>query len=129
MSGPLAAGTVLAKLADLPEGSVRVVDLAEDEFPPVTALLVRDGEQVHAYLNRCPHAGRPLNFGPGSCTTPDGELLQCHAHGALFEKATGLCIAGPCVDDSLRRLPVAVVEGEVRLTSELDINRLSRAPW
>ncbi len=125
----LAAGTVLARLTDLADGAARVVDLEEDVFPPVTALLVREGDLVHAYLNRCPHAGRPLNFGPGSCTTPDGELLQCHAHGALFEKATGLCIAGPCVDDSLRRLPVAVVEGEVRLTAELDINQLSRSPW
>lgn len=125
----LAAGTVLARLTDLADGAARVVDLAEDVFPPVTALLVREGDLVHAYLNRCPHAGRPLNFGPGSCTTPDGELLQCHAHGALFEMATGLCIAGPCVDDSLRRLPVAVVEGEVRLTAELDINQLSRSPW
>ncbi|MDQ2641563.1 MAG: Rieske 2Fe-2S domain-containing protein [Pseudomonadota bacterium] len=128
MTRQLVAGTVLARLSDLPDGSVRVVDLAGDEFPPITALLAREGDLVHAYLNRCPHAGRPLNFGP-SCTTPDGELLQCHAHGALFEKVTGLCIAGPCVDDSLRRLQVTVVEGEVRLAEELDINLLSRGPW
>lgn len=129
MTRRLAAGTVLARLADLPDGIARVVDLAEEEFPPVTALLVREGGAVHAYLNRCPHAGRPLNFGPGSCMTPDGELLQCHAHGALFEKATGLCIAGPCVDDSLRRLPVEVAGDEVRLAEELDFDRLSRGPW
>ncbi len=125
----LPAGTMLARLGDLPEGAARVVDLVEDEFPPITGLLVREGDAVHAYLNRCPHAGRPLNFGPGSCTTPDGQLLQCHAHGALFEKSTGLCIAGPCVDDSLRRLPVGVVDGEIRLTAELDLNQLARGPW
>jgi nitrite reductase/ring-hydroxylating ferredoxin subunit len=61
--------------------------------------------------------------------TGDGELLQCHAHGALFEKHSGLCIAGPCVDDSLRRLPVTVAQGEVRLTEDLDMARLARAPW
>jgi nitrite reductase/ring-hydroxylating ferredoxin subunit len=58
-----------------------------------------------------------------------GELLQCHAHGALFEKHTGLCIAGPCVDDSLRRLPVTVVGAEVRLSEELDTSRLTQGPW
>lgn len=129
MSRVLSAGTVLAMLAELPDGGARVFDLNGEEFPPVTGLLVREGQQVHAYLNRCPHAGRPLNFGSGGFLTADGELLQCHAHGALFEKATGLCIAGPCVDDSLRRLPVAVVAGEVRLAEQLDVDRLARAPW
>ena len=46
------------------------------------------GETVHGYLNRCPHAGRQLNFLPDRFLTPDGELIQCLQHGALFEKAT-----------------------------------------
>ena len=90
---------------------------------------MRVGDDVHAYLNRCPHAGRPLNFLPDRFLAPDGELIQCCAHGALFEKATGLCIAGPCVDESLRRLPVAVINGEVQLTETVDTDRLQRGPW
>ena len=129
MNRVLPAGTRLAAVVEIPDGNARVVDLNGEEFPPLTALLVREGDVVHAFLNRCPHAGRPLNFGSGGFLTPDSEFLQCHAHGALFEKSTGLCIAGPCVEDSLRRLPVAVVAGEVRLAEELDINRLSRGPW
>jgi len=129
MSARLPAGTVFARLEDLAEGAARAVDLNPEEFPPLTALLVRDGETVHAFLNRCPHAGRPLGLGSGRFLTPDGELLQCLAHGALFEKDTGLCIAGPCVDESLRRLPVTVVAGEVRLAEDLDTRELARAPW
>lgn len=129
MSHVLAAGTLCAKMADLPDGAVHSFDLNPDEFPPLTALLVREGDAVHAYLNRCPHAGRPLNIGTGTFTTPDGSLLQCHAHGALFEKHSGLCIAGPCVDEALRRLPVHVVEGEVRLAADLDLEKLARPPW
>jgi nitrite reductase/ring-hydroxylating ferredoxin subunit len=125
----LPAGTVVGRLGELPDGAARIVDLNGEEFPPITALLVRMGEVVHAYLNRCPHAGRPLNFGPGPVLTSDGELLQCHAHGALFEKHSGLCIAGPCVDDSLRRLAVAVTAGEIRLSEPLDMEQLARAPW
>lgn len=125
----LPAGTVIARVEDLSEGAVRAVDLNAEEFPPLTALLVREGAAVHAYVNRCPHAGRSLGFGGGGFTTPDGELLVCSAHGALFEKHTGLCIAGPCVDESLRRIPVDVVAGEVRLTQDLDTRKLARAPW
>ncbi len=129
MSARLSAGTTFARLADLADGAARVIELNGEDFPPLTGVLVREGDAVHAFLNRCPHAGRPLNFGPGRVLTPDGTLLMCHAHGALFEKNTGLCIAGPCVDDSLRRLPVAVIDGEVRLTEELDTDRLQRGPW
>jgi nitrite reductase/ring-hydroxylating ferredoxin subunit len=125
----LHAGTVLGRIAEIPDGAARVIDLNAEEFPPLTGVLVRTGAQAHVYLNRCPHAGRPLNFGPGPVLTADGELLQCHAHGALFEKHTGLCIAGPCVDDSLRRLPVVVVDGEIRLAEDLDTGQLARSPW
>jgi nitrite reductase/ring-hydroxylating ferredoxin subunit len=124
----LAAGTTLARVAELPDGAALGFNLTDDEWP-LRGFVVRVGDAVHAYLNRCPHAGRPLNFAPGRFLTPDGELLQCHAHGALFEKDTGLCIAGPCVDESLRRLPVALIDGEVRLTEAVDTDRLQRGPW
>lgn len=129
MSGTLPPGTVLAPLDALADGAAQAVDLNGEEFPPLTAVLVRIGSDVHAYFNRCPHAGRPLNIGAGRLLTPDGELLQCHAHGALFEKHTGLCIAGPCVEDSLRRLPVRVVDGKVCLAEALDLQQLARSPW
>lgn len=125
----LAAGTVLARLADLPDGAALTVDLDPDEFPPLTCLLVREGDTVHGFLNRCPHAGRALGLGGSRLLTPDGELLQCFAHGALFEKNSGLCVAGPCIDDSLRRLPVMVAAGEVQLAEDVDTRQLARAPW
>lgn len=129
MTARLAAGTVLARLDDLADGNARLIDLNPDEFPPLTGVLVRQGDTVHGFLNRCPHAGRTLGLGASRLLTPDGELLQCFAHGALFEKETGLCVAGPCMDESLRRLPVAVVAGDVQLTEDLDTRELARAPW
>lgn len=128
MSGVKVAGTVLARIPALPEGGAFGFDLSEDEWP-LRGIAVRAGDAVHVYLNRCPHAGRPLNFMPGRFFSPDGALLQCHAHGALFEKDTGLCIAGPCVDESLRRLPAKLVGEELILTEDLDLDRLARAPW
>jgi hypothetical protein len=60
----------------------------------------------------------------------------CHSFlaGLIFRlifrcKASGLCIAGPCVDESLRRIAVLQVDGEVRLAEAVDTDRLQRGPW
>ncbi len=128
MSTVLPAGTLLARLAELPDGATREFALNDSEWP-LTGFLVRVGDAVHAYLNRCPHALRQLNFRPDGFLNADGTLIQCNSHGALFEKDTGLCVAGPCVGESLRRLPVALANGEIRLTEDLDTARLDRNPF
>ena len=38
----------------------------------------------------------------------DGQRLVCSSHGALFDPASGACVAGPCTGDSLARLPCRV---------------------
>jgi nitrite reductase/ring-hydroxylating ferredoxin subunit len=128
MSAVLPAGTVLGRVAELPDGAAREFALTESEWP-LTGFLVRVGDTVHAYLNRCPHALRQLNFRPDGFLSPDGTLIQCSSHGAQFEKDSGLCVAGPCAGESLRRLPVELVNGEIRLTAELDTGRLDRNPF
>jgi nitrite reductase/ring-hydroxylating ferredoxin subunit len=124
----LLAGTVLGRVRDLPEGAAREFVLGGTDWP-LTGILVRAGGGIHAYLNRCPHALRPLNFRPDAFLSPDGSLLQCGSHGALFEKDTGVCVAGPCAGESLRRLPVVLVDGELRLSADLDVARLERNPF
>jgi nitrite reductase/ring-hydroxylating ferredoxin subunit len=47
-------------------------------------LLVREGGQVFALDNRCPHMGFPLDRG----SVEDG-ILTCHWHHARFELASG----------------------------------------
>lgn len=128
MSKVLPAGALLGTVAELPNGAAREFALTEGEWP-LTAFLVRVGADVHAYLNRCPHALRQLNFRPDGFLSPDGTLIQCSSHGAQFEKDTGLCVAGPCVGESLRRLPIELVAGEIRLTADLDTERLDRNPF
>jgi nitrite reductase/ring-hydroxylating ferredoxin subunit len=124
----LPAGTRFALLEQIADGATRGITLGEGEWP-LRGFLVRIGDTVHGYLNRCPHAGRQLNFLPDRFLTPDGELIQCLSHGALFEKATGLCIAGPCVDEALRRLPMEVVGGVVQLAQDLDLEQLEKGRW
>jgi len=127
MADTVVAGSPLMRVSDLPEGAARQFILGAGDWP-TSGFLVREGAQVHAYLNRCPHALRPLNVLPDRFLSPDGGLIQCTAHGALFEKATGLCIAGPCLDESLRRIAVRVVGDSICLDEDLDLAKLERWP-
>lgn len=78
-------------------------------------ILFRQGSQVRAWLNVCPHAGRRLDWAPGKfLKSKDGHLV-CAAHGASFELERGDCVAGPCRGDALRTVPVSVIEGEVKV--------------
>lgn len=68
-------------------------------------LVVRPGAgRVHAFLNRCPHLGIPLNWEDDSFMDSDGSLLRCATHGALFEPDSGLCVLGPCRGEQLWQL-------------------------
>jgi nitrite reductase/ring-hydroxylating ferredoxin subunit len=59
-----------------------------------------------AYLNVCAHRELPLDLGAASPMSDDGEYLLCHQHGALYERADGLCVVGPCVGERLKALEV-----------------------
>jgi nitrite reductase/ring-hydroxylating ferredoxin subunit len=78
-------------------------------------VLYRDGADVRAWLNVCPHAGRRLDWAPGKFLQSKDGLLVCAAHGASFEPVSGLCVAGPCSGQSLRAVAVEVRDGEVFL--------------
>lgn len=73
---------------------------------PLRGFVVRWQSAIYAYVNRCPHAGHPLNFKPDDFLTPDQQLLLCHSHGAMFDVASGACVAGPCAGQALHKLPV-----------------------
>lgn len=78
-------------------------------------VLYRDGAQVRAFLNICPHAGRRLDWAPGQFLKSREGHLVCAAHGASFTLDSGDCIAGPCKGDRLRTVPVDIRDGQVYL--------------
>ena len=77
----------------------------------------RDGHDVRAWLNVCPHAGRRLDWAPGKFLKSKEGHLVCAAHGASFELSQGNCVAGPCRGDSLRAVAVEVRDGQVVLAN------------
>jgi nitrite reductase/ring-hydroxylating ferredoxin subunit len=102
------------------EWSTRVVDVppgASAKFllqwrgTKVEAFVVNFEGRYRAYVNRCAHAGTPLDWWPNEFFTEDGRLLICATHGALFEPDTGCCAGGPCAGGTLWPLTVRV-EGD-----------------
>jgi nitrite reductase/ring-hydroxylating ferredoxin subunit len=72
----------------------------------LSGFIVNHREQHYAYVNRCPHAGTPLDLWPNEFLTEDGSHLICATHGAVFEPDTGICVQGPCPGARLERLRV-----------------------
>jgi nitrite reductase/ring-hydroxylating ferredoxin subunit len=79
----------------------------------VDGFLVNDNGSFHAYVNRCRHMPTPLDFIRDQFVSEDGRYLMCYTHGALYERSTGLCIAGPCKGETLYRLPVSVDQEDI----------------
>jgi nitrite reductase/ring-hydroxylating ferredoxin subunit len=104
----------LCALADLPEGRAVPFQVGEGDWP-LRGLLVRRGDAVIAFENRCPHAGHRLDFPPGKFMTPDGTWLRCASHGALFRPEDGECVAGPCTGERLRIVATEIRDGMVTL--------------
>jgi nitrite reductase/ring-hydroxylating ferredoxin subunit len=117
---------VVCRLSDIEPNGTRGFVLGAGEWP-LRGFVVRLGDTVCGYLNRCPHAGHPLNMLPGRFLTSDGALILCTSHGALFEKSTGYCVAGPCIGRSLTTVPLEIRCGFVMLADAVDVDALARA--
>ncbi|WP_370545420.1 Rieske (2Fe-2S) protein [Caulobacter sp. 17J80-11] len=101
------AGVPLCTLDSLADPGARnfVLQIRDAYFH---GFVVRKGEQVYGYVDRCPHAGLPLAQELDKYLTSRGDLIMCSWHGALFEIEDGLCVGGPCGGQRLRPWPVKV---------------------
>jgi nitrite reductase/ring-hydroxylating ferredoxin subunit len=114
------AGRAVAKIDELEPGSVKKFWLICQRYR-IDAFLVNDQGQFHAYVNRCRHMATPLDFIRDQFLSEDGRYLMCYTHGALYEFASGVCVAGPCKGEALYRLPVHLVacpEGDLKALAD-----------
>jgi len=112
---------VVCRLSDLDAHGARAFTIGGGDWP-LRGFVVRSGNVVHGYINRCPHAGHPLNLLPHRFLTPDGALILCSSHGALFEKATGYCVAGPCAGRALTPVALEIRSGFVVLADSVEVS-------
>ncbi|MDQ6987529.1 MAG: Rieske 2Fe-2S domain-containing protein [Mariprofundaceae bacterium] len=82
------------------------------------AFIVRTNGALHAYINRCPHAGTTLDWLPGRFFCADGIALVCQTHGAMFAAAGGARLSGPC-DSGLTPLPTREHDGQVQVPDSI----------
>jgi nitrite reductase/ring-hydroxylating ferredoxin subunit len=105
-------GRVISRIEESRPGSVKKFWIVCEKYK-IDGLLVNEQGNFHAYVNRCRHMPTPLDFIRERFVSEDGKYLMCYTHGALYEFATGQCVAGPCKGQALYRLPVSIDRGEV----------------
>ena len=107
-----AAGIELGALSRISDGAARnfVLQTRAGRFH---GFVVRRGEAVWGYVDRCPHMGLPLAQVLDQYLTPDGSLIACSWHAALFDPETGACVGGPCRGARLTPWPVTVRDGQI----------------
>ena len=116
---------VLCRVAELEATGCREFRLGGGDWP-LKGFVVQASGGVRAYINRCPHQSLSLNLMPDRFLSAEGSVIVCSMHGAIFEKSTGLCVAGPCAGRALRQIPVTVVAGVVLLDKEVEAAELVR---
>lgn len=108
---------LLCHLQDLEATGAKSVELQLGQRRLLVAV-VKTGDGVVAYLDRCPHAGTPLEWQEDRFFDASGQYLQCATHGALFQPHDGKCIDGPCFGDSLTALPITCIDQQVFLRAQ-----------
>lgn len=86
----------LCRVDDIAEGASRGFELQGN-----AVFAVKKDNAVYVYHNRCPHLGVQLEWQEDQFLDPDGALIQCSTHGAIFLIEDGNCVGGPCVGASL----------------------------
>lgn len=79
----------------------------------IALFAVRKYDGVYLYLNRCPHLGIELEWEEDRFLDNEAMYIQCSTHGALFDITSGLCLAGPCINDQLTSIACTVIEETV----------------
>jgi len=107
------AGVTLCAHDDIADPGSRgfVLQIGEAFFH---GFVVRKDGEIAGWVDRCPHAGFPIAVERDRYLSPDGTLILCGWHGAVFEPISGDCVGGPCLGGRLTPWPVRVSDGMVR---------------
>jgi nitrite reductase/ring-hydroxylating ferredoxin subunit len=79
----------------------------------VEAFVLNHGGAFYAYVNRCCHIPMSMDWVDNQFFTEDHTYIQCATHGALYEPASGECVAGPPLGRCLTPVPLVVHNREI----------------
>ena len=104
----------ICALNDIPDRQARGFTL-DVKGQALDIFIVREGEKIYGYLNRCPHTGVNLNWQPNQFIDITGRFIQCSTHGAQFLIRNGYCLRGPCPGESLTPVNLALEHGRIKI--------------
>ncbi|MBK7050109.1 MAG: Rieske 2Fe-2S domain-containing protein [Rhodoferax sp.] len=105
-------GCLLARLDDIVDGGARLLSLGSGAAS-FGVILLRSGDSVLAYVNRCAHFGVPLASKVEHLYLKPHESLTCSVHYARYRWQDGACIKGDCEGEFLLKIPVTVIDGNI----------------
>ncbi len=92
---------------DIPDGGAHMA--AFGELPkPFRLLIIRHGNELLAYVNRCSHFGVPLAQKVEQLIMEPGKELVCNVHYSRFGWRDGRCLGGECNGEGLLPVPLHV---------------------
>jgi nitrite reductase/ring-hydroxylating ferredoxin subunit len=111
---------VIGSADSLQKGQAKPFSLSrlvgDDEARPYSIFVVRTkDDQYFGYVNTCPHQRAWLNIGDGNFFGDDPSHLRCGRHKSEFDIESGVCVKGPCKDQSLEPVAIVVIDGELCL--------------
>lgn len=113
--GEAAPAVTLGRLEDFPDRAATPVSYRTSERE-VALLVVRQGSELRAYLDLCPHQFLPLTQRGKRVLSADGERLRCTNHNAEFAVADGRALGGPTGGCGLTPVALEVApDGTVRV--------------
>lgn len=113
-------GTALGAVSDLPDGqaTLMALDTGGGIAQPFRLLMLRNGLQVRAFVNRCPHFGVPLAAKQTLLISRPGHSITCNVHYARFRWSDGVCDSGECVGEGLIPVPMDIsADGQITIGS------------
>lgn len=105
-------GFVLAGWTDLVDGGAYLRSIGSEK-PTFDVIVLRSGDLVFAYVNRCMHFGVPLALKTEYLGIRPHTSIRCSVHYARYRWQDGFCEWGDCEGESLLAIPVAVSNGNV----------------
>jgi nitrite reductase/ring-hydroxylating ferredoxin subunit len=103
-------GTFLAHRDDVADGqAVMRAWPPEGDAPSQFAyLMLRSGDTIRAYVNRCAHFGVPLAQKQVHLIYQPHRRITCNVHYAHYDWHDGHCLGGECAGTGLLPVPVSV---------------------
>ncbi len=104
----------MALLRELPDGGAAFWSCGEGK-ESFRLIVLRSGDAVFGYVNRCAHFGVPLAEKIEQLIFKPHQSLSCNVHYARYGWQDGGCQSGDCDGEGLLRVPLDLWGSEVRI--------------